>query len=121
VSSAAFFNDLTIASAWATCQDIGRRYAAVTAACMNTAGAIGAAIAGWLTGTLLERSLASHAAETARTVAEFSPTEKHAALLDGYHASFLTYASVYVLSALCWLVIDASKPLEQDDKPALPE
>ena len=41
VSLAAFFNDLTMPSAWAVCQNIGGRYAGIAAACMNTIGTLG--------------------------------------------------------------------------------
>ena len=39
ISLAGFFIDLTMGSAWAFCQDIGRRYAAIVAGCMNMAAA----------------------------------------------------------------------------------
>src|SRR5262249_25868334 len=54
ISFAAFWNDLTMGSAWAVCQDIGKRYAAIVAGCMNTVGNLGGAVAGWVTGTILE-------------------------------------------------------------------
>src|SRR5262249_35084030 len=38
ISFAAFWNDLTMGAAWATCQDIGRRYSAIVAGFMNTVG-----------------------------------------------------------------------------------
>jgi MFS transporter, ACS family, glucarate transporter len=53
ISMAAFWNDLTMGAAWATCQDIGKRYAAIVAGCMNTIGNLGGAAAGWITGTIL--------------------------------------------------------------------
>jgi MFS transporter, ACS family, glucarate transporter len=99
ISGSAFCNDLTMGAAWATCQDIGRRHAAVTAACMNTVGTAGAATAGWLTGTLVERALAA------------APADPRAATLAGFDAAFLTYAAAYAVAAVCWLAIDPARPI----------
>ena len=54
ISLAAFWNDLTMGAAWATCQDIGKRYAAIVAGCMNTIGNLGGAAAGWITGAIVK-------------------------------------------------------------------
>jgi MFS transporter, ACS family, glucarate transporter len=113
LSLAAFCVDLTLGAAWATCQDLGRKHAAVTAACMNTFGTMGAALAAWLTGALVEHYVAVHA-EPSQPVALFA-TEKHAASMAGYQAIFGTYAAVYVVAALCWCFINSAQPLEPDD------
>ena len=111
ISLAALCNDMTLASAWATCQDIGGRYTAVTAACMNTAGAIGAAVAGWATGTIIERTLAAHASNLQVTVEQLPANEKHAAIMAGFDYNFMSYAAAYVVAALCWRLIDSEKPI----------
>src|SRR5437870_12547308 len=54
VALAAFCNDLTMGAAWASCLDIGRKYSGIVAGCMNTVGNLGGAVAGWLTGKILE-------------------------------------------------------------------
>lgn len=54
--------DLTMGPAWAACWDIGRRYAAIVAGCMNMIGAVGGALTNWATGFLVQRSLHAHAA-----------------------------------------------------------
>jgi MFS family permease len=108
VSLAALLNDLMLSSAWATCQDVGRRYAGVTAACMNTIGTLGAAAAGWFTGALVERALAN---ATAPGAAELTAAQKQTAILAGYDLCFLSFAGVYALSALCWLFINSAKPI----------
>jgi MFS family permease len=113
VSTAAFCNDLTMGPAWATCQDIGRRYAAVTAAWMNTAGTCGAAVAGWLTGALVDWSLAGRAAAMQLPLEELSSADQRLATLAGYRDGFLTYAAVYVLAALCWCIIDPTEPIAE--------
>jgi nitrate/nitrite transporter NarK len=111
ISLAALCNDLTLASAWATCQDIGQRYTAVTAACMNTIGTLGAAVAGWLTGTLVEHALAAKATTLDTTVKQLAESDKLTAMTAGFNLSFATYAAAYVISALCWRLIDCTKPI----------
>jgi len=107
ISLAAFTIDLTLGAAWATCQDLGREHAAVTAACMNTIGTLGSALAGWLTGTLVERSLAA----AVQVGGALSASEKRLAVLSGYDAAFATYIAVFILAAACWLLIDPRKPI----------
>jgi MFS family permease len=111
ISLAALSNDMTLASAWATCQDIGGHFTAVTAASMNTVGAIGAAVAGWATGTMIELSLAAHASNLQEAVERLPPPEKHAAIMAGYDYNFMTYAAAYFVAALCWRFIDSEKPI----------
>lgn len=111
VSLAALCNDLTLASAWAACQDIGQRYTAVTAACMNTIGTLGAVAASWITGTIVEHALAAEAATAGVAVKQLSESDKHSALVAGYDYSIMTYAAAYFLSALCWRFIDSTKPI----------
>jgi MFS family permease len=111
ISLAALANDMTLASAWATCQDIGGRYTAVTAATMNTVGAIGAAVVGWTTGTVIELSLAAQASRLQVTVEQLPSEEKHAAIMTGFDYNFMSYAAAYVIAALCWRLIDSEKPI----------
>jgi hypothetical protein len=117
VSLAALCNDLTLASAWAACQDIGQRYTAVTAACMNTIGTLGAVAASWITGTIVENALATEAAAMEVAVKELSASDKQTALVAGYDYSIMTYAAAYFLSALCWRFIDSTKPIVADSPP----
>src|SRR5207248_11218170 len=44
VALAAFCNDLTMGSAWASCLDIGRKYAGIVSGCMNMIGNLGGAV-----------------------------------------------------------------------------
>jgi len=116
ISLAAFFNDLTMGSAWATCQDIGRRYAAIVAGFMNTIGNLGGALAGTVTGMILNHTKAQHAATLGTTVEAMSKAEIATGQLAGYHINFISYAVVYVIAVGCWFLIDASKPVAPDDK-----
>jgi MFS transporter, ACS family, glucarate transporter len=88
-----FFNDLTMGPAWASCADIGERFAGTLSGTMNTisalAGAAGAAMVGYLF------------------------KQGHPDLV------FMIFAGVYGLAAVCWLGVDvthrlADKPIELD-------
>ena len=122
ISLAGFFTDLTMGADWATCQDIGRRYAAIVAGFMNMVGNFGGgAVASWMSGFVLQKSLDGHAARLGAAVTSLSATEKTVALLHGYHINFLVAAAVYVVGVLCWFRIDPTKPVvaENDVQPAL--
>jgi MFS transporter, ACS family, glucarate transporter len=115
ISLAAFWNDLTMGAAWATCQDIGRRYAAIVAGCMNTVGNLGGAAAGLVTGYILDEALHAKAQALGISVEalarpELAP-EKLAALLPAYQINFGIFAAVCFVALLFWLRIDATEPI----------
>jgi hypothetical protein len=74
-----------IGPGWASCADVGERYAGTLSGAMNMTGAvlgsIGMALAGWL----------MHHGQ--------------------YTLMFTLFACSYGLAALCWLVVDVTKPL----------
>jgi MFS family permease len=111
ISFAAFCNDLTMGPAWATCQDIGKRYAAIVAGCMNTIGNMGGALAGWLTGWILKQTLAAHAADLGKAVNDLTPAEKTAGLLPGYQINFVLFGTAYVIAVVMWFWIDSTRPV----------
>ncbi len=111
VSLAAFWSDMTMGSAWAVCQDIGKRYAAIVAGCMNTVGNLGGAAANWVTGTILQQSLVDYAAAKGVSVAALTPADKAAGHLPGYQVNFILFAGVYVIAVLMWLRIDSTQPV----------
>lgn len=115
VALSAFCIDLTIGSAWASCQDIGKRHAGVAAASMNMIGTFGAAFAGWLTGTLIQVSIAGTAAQLRLPADQLSKVQMRTAVLDGYDNLFLINIFVFLVAAACWLFVrvDSSRP-EQD-------
>jgi MFS family permease len=120
ISLAAFFNDLTMGPAWATCQDIGKRYAAIVAGCMNTIGNLGGALAGWLTGLIVNYTLEGYAASLGRSVAKLTPAEKVAGQLPGFQINFALFAAAYVVAALLWLRIDSTRPVAPAGPPQEP-
>jgi MFS family permease len=112
ISLAGFSTDLAMGSAWAVCQDIGQRYAAIVASLMNMCGNLGGALAGLTTGWVLQRSLDAHATSLGLPSAlQLTAAEKIVGLGHGYQISFLIFATVYVFGVACWLRIDATKPL----------
>jgi MFS transporter, ACS family, glucarate transporter len=111
VSLSAFFADMAVVGAWAICQDIGRQYSATVAGTMNTVAGLSGASAGWITGAVLDSALARHGHRIGAAVAELSYDQKVAGLLQGYHVNFYIFAALYVVAVLCWLKIDATRPL----------
>ncbi len=114
ISLAALGIDLTLGATWATCHDLGRRSAAVTAATMNTIGTLGSAVAAWLTGTLVEHRLS--AVGLSASSGEPASAAYRQAWLAGYETVFATYALVYLLAAGCWLLIDPDRPIDTEDE-----
>jgi MFS family permease len=119
VSGGALLNDLVMGASWATCQDLGGRHAGVTAAWMNTMGTIGAALAGWLTGAIVQAAKAAGALQPAVSSGLGSTAATllgepglRAAEMNGYERVFASYAIVYALAALCWLRIDPRRTIE---------
>jgi MFS transporter, ACS family, glucarate transporter len=91
-----FFNDLIMGPAWATCQDIGQRYAATVSGTMNMFGNLVGAVSGiFFTGLVMTSNL-----------------EQPQKILT----CFATYAAVYFVGVGLWLLIDASKPIATDER-----
>ena len=105
IAFAAFWNDLTMGSSWASCLDIGRRYSGIVAGCMNTVGNLGGALAGVLTGKILDWHTAGLAPKTATF---------EAARSQGWTVNILLFGTAYVVAVCCWLWFDATKPIEPD-------
>jgi ACS family glucarate transporter-like MFS transporter len=118
ISFAAFFNDLTMGAAWATCQDIGKRYAAIVAGCMNTIGNLGGAAGTFMTGYILKVAVARHETVRGVSVDALSGMEQAEFLREahvlGYQINFISFAVVYFLAMLLWFVIDATKPVADE-------
>jgi len=85
LSATFFFSDLCMGPAWASCADIGERYAGMMSGAMNMMGALAGASGAAMAGTLFHRGRPELA--------------------------FLIFAGVYLLAALCWLKVDVTKRL----------
>lgn len=90
ISIGIFWNDMTMGAAWASCLDIGGRYAGIISGCMNTIGNLGGAVAGSLTAWVLG------AFEDKR---------------DGWQANFWMFAGVYAIATCMWCLFDSTKPV----------
>jgi MFS transporter, ACS family, glucarate transporter len=113
IGVAGFFTDLSMAPAWAVCQDIGKRYSAIVAGFMNMIGNLGGTAAMIIFGFVLERALTAHALAQGTATELLSPAEKTIGLGHGYQLNFLIFAGMYVIGALCWLRIDATRPVAE--------
>ncbi len=80
-----FFNDLMMGPAWAACADLGERYAGTLSGTMNMMGSLAGAA-----GT----SFAGDQFDT-----------------GNHDLVFIVFACSYGLAALCWLGVNAAKPL----------
>ncbi len=100
ISLAGFSTDLAMGSAWATCQDIGRRYSAVVAGSMNMIGNLGGALASWVFGLVLDHALAGHALRLRAAVDVLTQAQKADGLWSGYQINFMIAAGMYVVGVL---------------------
>jgi ACS family glucarate transporter-like MFS transporter len=112
ISLAAFFNDLVIGGAWSTCQDIGGKYTGIVGGCMNTAASAGAAVAGWISGKVLDMYLQRSADSLDTSVKELPKPERVEALVLGYQTNLLLFAVITLGAALCWCFADADRRVE---------
>jgi MFS family permease len=100
IALAAFWNDMTMGAAWASCLDIGGRYSGIVAGCMNTIGNLGGAAAPLATGWIL----------------------KHYAVpgqfpVEGWRVNFLSYGAVYIVATVCWLRFDSTERVVPSSTP----
>ncbi len=80
-----FFNDAAMGPAWASCADVGERYAGTLSGAMNMIGAFLGAVGMGLAGKLLHENLDE--------------------------LMLLVFACSYAIGSLCWLAVDVTKPL----------
>jgi MFS family permease len=112
VSLAAFFNDLTMGAAWASCLDIGGKFSGIVAGCMNSVGNLGGALAGLVTGwiiTLYTDGLTKFDPITH----ELNPAYKTASI-PGWTCNFMVFGCVYFVAMLLWFWFDSTKQVAQE-------
>jgi sugar phosphate permease len=80
-----FFNDANMGPAWASCADVGERYAGTLSGAMNMIGSFFAAAGMALAGAFFRRGWDE--------------------------AVFIAFACSYALASLCWLTVDVTRPL----------
>lgn len=89
VGLASFGNDLAMPGAWAACMDVGGRNAGSLSGSMNMMGNIGGALAPTLVPLVL------------------------AWAGGNWNVNFYSFAVVYLVGAVAWLLIDPVRPLEE--------
>jgi MFS family permease len=85
---ASFFNDTTLPGSWATCMDVGGKYAGTVSGSMNMLGNFGGMAGPIVVGYVLDLTNRD------------------------WQLAFAISAVIYFLGALCWLFIDPVTPLE---------
>ena len=147
VGFSGFFNDLTLASSWSICQDIGRRQAAIVAGTMNMVGNLGGFLGtvftGWLIGgyqadfakqnqiAISETNAIQWVTKAKETLANEGQPEATKEVIDqkalglerdasqkGFQLNLMLNALVYIVAFLCWFGIDGSKPILDEEVPS---
>jgi MFS transporter, ACS family, glucarate transporter len=121
IAMAGFCTDLAMGPAWAVCQDIGRRYAAIVSGFMNMIGNLGGFLASIITGFIVQKTLAAHVEQLTLQLRlqpgeALSLAQRAAGELPGYRISFFIFMAGYILGVLCWLMIDSTKPVVPEDE-----
>ena len=117
IALSGFFNDLTMGPTWAACQDIGKRYSAIVAGCMNMIGNLGGALTTYMTGWINLRAEGHYAAGHQLTVSTMTNAERITAQLPGWQLNFILYAATYFLAVVFWMMLDVTKPVESAGEP----
>jgi MFS family permease len=89
IALAGLFNDFVLPCAWGTCMDVGGRFAGTFSGSMNMMGNLGGFIAPIATGYILE-------------------------LTKSWNLVFYISSAVYVLGAVCWVLLDPVTPLDRE-------
>lgn len=112
IAFAGFCNDLTMGATWATCQDIGRKHAAIVSGFMNMIGNLGGFVVTILTGKILEWSKLAYGNGSL----DLKGADLAAAQFPGYQLNLVLFGLVYLLGAACWFGINAQKPILAEDE-----
>lgn len=109
IALAAFWNDMTMGAAWASCLDIGKKFSGIVAGCMNTVGNLGGFAAGFITGWIIDLSK-SGAAEGASKEALLEASR------PGWTINFIIFGAVYLVAMVLWFRFDPTRPVAQEVK-----
>jgi MFS family permease len=119
VAGAGFSSDLTMGSAWAVCQDIGRRYSAIVSGFMNMVGNLGGVTTIFVTAQIMKSTVSARQAE-AEAAGTNTADAIRAGEIEGYIINLSLYALAYVIGVFFWLKIDATKPIVPDETSGQP-
>ncbi|MES1204409.1 MAG: MFS transporter [Pseudomonadota bacterium] len=88
IALAGMFNDFVLPTAWSACMDVGGRFAGTFSGSMNMMGNLGGFVAPIVVGYILD-------------------------LTGTWTLTFYISSAVYLLGALCWLLLDPVKTLDR--------
>ncbi len=91
IALVSFCNDLTVPNAWTSCMDVGGRFVGTLGGAMNMMGNLGGFLSPIVIGYLVQRT-------------------------GNWTLAFYMTAAVYLLGAVCWLLIDPVTPLEEQGR-----
>ncbi len=128
-----FFSDWTQPTVWGACSDLGKRFAATLFSINNTAGNVGALLIPLAVGPLLDWYTTVTMVPREVPIMDFIPlvnpamdlqttvtVGQEALRVTNYTPMFVVVGVMYVLSALCWLGIDCTRPVPQELPPTEP-
>lgn len=115
VAFAAFWNDLTMGSSWASCIDIGRKYSGIVSGCMNTIGNLGGAAAVQMTGIILDWYKPTVELIDGKPATEQAQQALVEASRQAWQMNFILFGGVYAIAAVLWLCFDSTKPIVTED------
>ncbi len=96
-----FFSDWSQPTVWGTCTDIGGRHSGTVFSIVNMSGNIGAVLVPvLLLGPLLDGFA------TAQIVNGVSE------VVTNYYPMFVVVAVMYLITAVCWMTVDPSRPID---------
>lgn len=97
---AKFFSDWSQPTTWGTCTDLGGRFSATIFSIINTAGTLGGVAMPVAFGKLLDwYTIEVGSTEPVTKVTDWGPL-------------FLLLAAMYLLSGICWLLVDCTRTIE---------
>jgi len=109
ISLASFAMDLTLPGSWTTCMDIGGRGVGSLSGAMNMMGNLGGVVSPWVVGVIIDTKVDRTGTFLGDLIARFG----------AWNLTFILTAMMCGLGALCWLVVDPTRPLdvEPGDEP----
>jgi MFS transporter, ACS family, glucarate transporter len=100
IGIASFFNDVTMPGAWTACMDLGGKFTGTVSGAMNMMGNLGGFVSPIVIGFILDWTR--------------DPVTR-ANTPFGFELAFYVTGVLYLVGAICWLFIDSTTPLPQDE------
>jgi MFS family permease len=104
LGAAKFFSDWSLPSVWGTCTDLGGRYSATVFSIVNASGTLGGIIMPLVYGKLLDLFTTHQSVTAGFDIATTNWTPL-----------FLLLAAMFAGCAACWLAVDCTQTIPQED------